>query len=282
LENTLKDAQEELRRMQEEWQKKYTAREEGLIKERDLLAEAVRELQAKTVAQALEKEKPPPPAGEAVHVEDLIFGLAHQIRTPLAVMQSFAETFVAQRWMRKSRREAFQALLRSIETIQHRIDVLTEFSHPIQLNKRPVNLNALMEKTLLLVQDKCRDQEIRVKIRPLADLAELSLDPDQLRTAFLHVLFNSVEAMPHGGELEVEIQRDLAQGPAVRVKDTGMGIAPEKMSEVLRPFYSTKPGSMGIGLAVVRKILNAHGGGLQLTSEPGKGTEALCRFREIP
>jgi hypothetical protein len=229
----------------------------------------------------------PAPAGQgsgwlAASLDNLVFGLAHQVRTPLAVMRSFAESQLSRRWITREQRQTFEAFLRSVQTIGQRLDVFVELCRPVNLRAKETDVAALVDKALVLVSEKCRHQKIQVKAHKGDPVPAIRLDAEQLTTAFLHILFNAIEAMPQGGELAVRLQwKPDTREAAVIFKDSGPGISKDVLQEMEKPFFSTKSDGLGLGLTLTRKILKAHGGDLELSSEPAAGTQAVCRFREI-
>jgi signal transduction histidine kinase len=105
----------------------------------------------------------------------------------------------------------------------------------------------------------------------LATSAPVDGDENQLRQAFLNLLRNAAEAMPEGGTLEVELLRQAGQA-RVRIRDTGTGIAADNLPRIFDPFFSTKHGGTGLGLALTQQIIGEHGGRIEVDSELGAGT----------
>jgi signal transduction histidine kinase len=100
-------------------------------------------------------------------------------------------------------------------------------------------------------------------------------DAELLKTCFLNLMINAVDAMPGGGLLSVAVRRRDGGEPAglvVEVSDTGHGMAPDAVRSAFEPYFSTKDTGLGLGLALTRKIVEDHGGGIELDSEPGRGT----------
>jgi len=102
-------------------------------------------------------------------------------------------------------------------------------------------------------------------------------DPELLKTCFLNLMINAVDAMPGGGDLRVDVRRARETGAdalAITVTDTGAGMSPEDVRAAFEPYFSTKDAGLGLGLALTRKILADHGGSITLESAPGRGTTA--------
>ncbi len=147
----------------------------------------------------------------------------------------------------------------------------------MRLDTRPCRVDDVLREVAELVDHKARDQGIALGIATAADFPETLADPELLKTCFLNLMINAVDAMPKGGVLSVEA------GPAretggdvllVTVSDTGQGMTPDEIRTAFEPYFSTKETGLGLGLALTRKIVSDHGGSIALESAPGQGTRA--------
>jgi signal transduction histidine kinase len=110
----------------------------------------------------------------------------------------------------------------------------------------------------------------------------VAADEHQLRQALLNLLRNAAEAMPRGGRLRVAVTEEPSGQAALVITDTGEGIAPEHLGKVFDPFFSTKDGGTGLGLALTHQIVTEHGGAITVESEPGRGTTFTVRLPILP
>lgn len=140
-------------------------------------------------------------------------------------------------------------------------------------------LNALVREVLQLTSPGMARHHVDLHMRLQADLPLVLADPNQLQQVFLNLIANALDAMPTGGELSVETASaavDVASTTQVlvRIRDTGSGIAPEHLHKLFTPFFTTKNAGQGtgIGLAVCRQIMHAHGGNIEAQSQPGVGS----------
>jgi PAS domain S-box-containing protein len=140
-------------------------------------------------------------------------------------------------------------------------------------DREPVDLNALLGQVLALTRKQCQQGQVKVIWQESDDLPLLMLVPDWVRQVFLNLVLNAVEAMALGGVLRVSVVR-TAEPPGVEVAftDTGPGIAPENLSHVFDPFYTTKPKGLGLGLYVSHNIVEGHRGHIEVESRLGEGT----------
>jgi signal transduction histidine kinase len=175
-------------------------------------------------------------------------------------------------------------VLQKLERVRkesHRLEGLLEdflrFVRVERLSTRPVDLNAVVED----VMDFCEPQALAQNIVTRAQLADglprTWLDVDLFKQALLNLIQNAQHAMPEGGELIFRTHHD-GDAVALDLIDTGVGMPPEVQDRVFEAFFSTRPRGTGLGLATVRRIIEAHGGTITLRSEPGKGTQFTIRL----
>ena len=159
------------------------------------------------------------------------------------------------------------------------------YARPAQLNKKQCDLHELLKETLALLQkgsDFCGT--VKVSTRFAAKKCQVDVDIDQMRQVFWNLAINAVQAMPAEGKLDVTTQRviprrrtdqeDYLKQSWVRVsfKDTGCGIAREDHDKIFYPFYTTKDKGSGLGLSIVHRIVEDHGGRIHVQSQVGEGT----------
>jgi two-component system sensor histidine kinase HydH len=142
-----------------------------------------------------------------------------------------------------------------------------EFGRPLELNRRMVALGPLIDGVLALVSAKAEHERVAI-VRELEALPELELDPDFMRTCLYNLLLNAFQAMPAGGTLTLRTREESGQ-LALTVADTGTGIPREQLAKVFDPFFTTKSEGLGLGLALIKRIVEEHGGRVGIESEPG-------------
>jgi signal transduction histidine kinase len=194
-------------------------------------------------------------------------GIAHEVRNPLAAMDGFA-ALLARRLREPAETELLDGIRREIEALNGIVTTFSRFARSPLLHRRPVDLRALLGE--LLPYFAGRDVEI---VLDLDGVPPLTADPDEIRTVFANLLRNAVEAQPEGGAVVVEASYDPERRVhRVRVRDRGPGIAPELASRIFNPFFTTKAEGTGMGLALVHRIVTAHGGSVRLVAQEGPGT----------
>jgi hypothetical protein len=206
--------------------------------------------------------------------------LAHEIRNPLnsiSLTIDHVRTRLAPE--DETRRDEFQALMATLKSEVTRLNRLVgdflSSGQPARLDPRPCDVGAVVRETAALVEHKARDQAIVVEVDAPPSLPATVADPELLKTCFLNLVLNAFEAMPGGGRLSLAVRLEGppdARAIAVLVSDTGVGMSAEAAAIAFEPYFSTKETGVGLGLALVRRIVEGHGGRAELDSTPGQGT----------
>ena len=212
-------------------------------------------------------------------------GVAHEVRNPLGGIRGAAEILAARASDAKTI-DAAELIVREVDRIATLVDDLMVFSHGEDLRLAPVNIHFLLDGVLDLLAMDPLGARVRVERRFDPSIPELLADGDRLTQVFLNLARNALqamEAMEKGGELAITTRMSLdhhlfsageehAPTLLVELKDDGAGIPPALLERLATPFFTTRPGGTGLGLAVSRHWVARHGGTLRLESTPGEGT----------
>jgi signal transduction histidine kinase len=211
-------------------------------------------------------------AEQLAAVGELAATIAHEVRNPLAGMKAALEVLRSELSI-KANREIVDELLAQIARLENLVRDLLTFARPTALTVQPCPLHDVLDRLLRSYQDGADVAGITVQRIYGPGTGTVEADPQQLEQVFLNLIHNAFQAMEHGGTLTVAT---YAEPGAVRVRfaDTGKGISPAELQRVFQPFYTTKHRGSGLGLPIVKKIVQAHGGTVEIESEPGRGTAA--------
>jgi len=229
--------------------------------------------------------QPHPPTAEEVNkklveqyteIATLAGGLAHEIKNPLSTirlnMELLAEDFAEADSPRDRRASAKVAVVqRECLRLQNLLDDFLNFAKLRTLRLEASDLNGEIERLLDFFAPKAKEAGIEVTCYLDPDLPSVVLDREAFHGALFNLVLNAQQAMPQGGQLVVRT-KPTASGVALELIDTGTGMDAETCSRVFNAFFSTKPGGSGLGLPTTRKIVEAHGGGIRVQSELGRGT----------
>jgi two-component system sensor kinase FixL len=207
--------------------------------------------------------------------------LAHELKTPLSGMMLSATRL--KKALKK--RDDAGKLVAITEQLESAISTLSEtVSHASGMIRKPVlelkdtDLNETIEEALTLFEPRAEGQGVRILREYAARLPMVKADGNVLMRAFLNLIENALDVMPASGILRLETRKAGDDHVEAVVSDTGPGIDPEKAESLFQPFFSEKKGGTGLGLAVVRKIVELHEGTVSLRPAGGRGTEAVVRF----
>jgi signal transduction histidine kinase len=203
-------------------------------------------------------------------VGKLAAGVAHSIRNPLTSVKM--RLFSMERTLKLAppQREDFEVISEEIRHIDTIVRNFLEFSRPPKLKMQEVSPSDVVDQTLQLLRHRLELYGVKVNLQREQPLPEIWADPDQLKEVLANLMVNACEAMVGGGT--ITIQESWAdspdQGVVIRLSDTGPGIPQSIQDKVFQPFYSTKEEGTGLGLSIATRIIEDHGGRLDL--QPGE------------
>ncbi|MHB0997391.1 MAG: ATP-binding protein [Elusimicrobiales bacterium] len=210
--------------------------------------------------------------------EELVAGVAHQIANSISIIRSHAE-FCAEAPESEGARESLNVIVRNIVTLQKRIDTIMNFSRPVIPQRSPERLSSVVSEVLTAMRSSGRLKGVKVKHKGGEKMKLVNLDRVRFASALEQLLQNSAEAMPSGGEISVSFSSEGGR-QRLEITDTGEGVEKKNMGTIFHPFFTTRPGKMGLGLTLARNVVRAHGGTLELASEHGKGATAVIELPE--
>ncbi len=213
---------------------------------------------------------------------ELAAGAAHEIRNPLTAIRSTIQYLSKDFNADTAKKEMMDELISEVERINKIVQGLLSFARPSELNTSEVNIEQLINQTLLLVTNTLRKQNIEVEFEYFADNTTIQADTEQLKQVFLNIILNAVEAMSENTSdclrtLIISIEKGATINANSRYliisfEDTGKGIEQKDIENVFNPFFTTKEEGTGLGLAICYGIVKRHDGEIEIKSMPGKGT----------
>ncbi len=195
--------------------------------------------------------------------------LAHEIRNPLAAMRGSAQILAEEASASSTQGRLANILLRESDRLSGLVDEFLRFARPAAPVLSECELERLMVETLeMLASDPLTNGvELETDLRPVA----MKVDPDQLRQVLINLLRNAFAAA-QGGTVRVSLEASK-EGAWIRIWDSAGAIAPEHLSRLFEPFFTTRAGGTGLGLSTAQSIVRAHGGRIEVSSSRQQGTE---------
>ncbi len=196
--------------------------------------------------------------------------VAHEIRNPLSTIGGFARSIVRDPSDTERTARSAQIIVDEVDRLEELLSSLLDFSRPDSLTMQRLALWPLVQSVLDMTAEEREKAGITLVTEVADDLPEVDVDPHQFRQVLFNVLRNAAEAMPQGGTLTVRAA-PTQHGLALSVQDTGGGIDEQSLEHIFDKFFTTKPTGTGLGLALARKILDAHGARIEVDSAPDQG-----------
>ena len=207
--------------------------------------------------------------------------VGHDLRNPLQTV--IGELFLAKKEVESLvESEAKNNLNESIQAIEEQavymdkiVSDLQAFVQPVRVDKKSFSLKVLANEILASV---ITGKNIKVKMQIKDDFPQIKADLQLIKRVLINLVTNSAQAMPDGGILTLTGQVNPQGQVFVTVKDTGVGIPNNIKNQIFTPLFTTKPRGQGFGLAVCKRVIEAHGGTISFESTEGKGTEFTIQF----
>ncbi|MCK8604204.1 ATP-binding protein [Desulfoferrobacter suflitae] len=207
----------------------------------------------------------------------LAAGVAHEIRNPLSSIKGFA-IILATRCKEDERSSGLAAVMeKEVDRLDRVITDLLEFSRPTELNKETFSCRELIRHSLQLVEKQAGDQGVSIQWQIDPEDLQVELDADRFAQVLLNLYLNALQAMETGGALK--INSFMRSNEVIfQISDSGTGIAAEHLPHLFDPYFTTKPRGVGLGLANVHKLVEAHRGTIEVESLAGQGTTFTVRL----
>ncbi len=198
-------------------------------------------------------------------------GMAHEIKNPLAALVAMTQMLPENSSDEEFMRDYREMVPRQLERINRIVENLLKAGEGPKLEKKDVDVNSIIAEVLELNAGLGRKHGVEVLCR-LAPLPAVHADPGQLQLVFSNLVLNAMQAMPDGGRLEIAGWESSGR-IFVQVADKGIGIPADKLDKIFDPFFSLRDGGIGLGLFTAYRIIQEHGGMIEVESQIGKGTK---------
>ncbi|MEJ2033153.1 MAG: HAMP domain-containing sensor histidine kinase [Deltaproteobacteria bacterium] len=205
---------------------------------------------------------------------EMALRVAHGVRNPAIIISGLVKRIAKDLEECGAGQKYFKKVQEETKKLESLVEKLESVQPGHQLHFSPQELNGLVEETLEIVQPEADDKGVALLLDRASAALTFQGNPHLVKMAILHVLRNAIEACSHGDTIQVSTAL-VSRGVIVIIKDNGPGIPREVLEHVFEPFYSTKKGETGLGLAHVRQIIEEHLGSVEINSREGEGTEVV-------
>jgi two-component system sensor histidine kinase HydH len=211
-------------------------------------------------------------AEQLAAVGQVAAGVAHELRNPLTSVKMLVQTGLEGEPPAGLPAEDLGIIEHEIRRMEACIQMFLDFARPPSAERRRTDLLAVVRRSVALVEGRARRQKVAIKTDLPPAPVELLIDGEQIHQVLVNLILNAFDAMPHGGELRLEVRPTSEPlGARVRLHDTGPGIAGPVLARLFEPFVSGKETGLGLGLSICRRLLEAHGGSITGENAPDGG-----------
>ncbi len=216
-------------------------------------------------------------------IGELAAGIAHEIKNPIAGIGGAIQILMEELPAGDHRREIFEEILKQIERIDQDVKDLLSYARTAKPTLEEHDINKVIQQAVFLVRDRAAQQGVDVRTRVGENIPPVEIDEKQIQQVLVNLCLNAIQAMPDGGTLYIASSMEEGEKAATFVKlevsDTGRGIPSKNISKIFTPFFTTRHTGTGLGLPISQKIINQHGGTIEVKSKPGDGT---CFTLKLP
>jgi len=211
-------------------------------------------------------------------IGELAAFIAHEINNPLTSVMGYASLILGEMDASDPRRADLEIIEKEALRARAIVRDLLGYARQTDAVMGPTFVNAALDAVLPLVRQRADGAHVTISTAFEPQLPAIMGDNNQLKQVFINLLNNAIDAMPKGGTVQVETRtvHGNGTGPQVEIafRDTGVGISPEQLSKIFDPFFTTKKAGQGtgLGLPITKRIVERHGGSVDVISVPGKGT----------
>lgn len=243
----------------------------------------------KDVTELLDLERRVRVADKLAGLHTLSAGVAHELRNPLSAID--LNLHLLEQEMRGGDRASstldkyLQVLNAETRRLSAILDNFMKFARPGSLRLHPVDTQKVLSHIMSLLQYEAQDRHIQLITKTPDTLPALMGDETEISQVLVNVIVNAFQAMPNGGVCHVIVRgvtADEKEWVELTVQDNGIGIRNEELSRLFEPFFTTKAAGSGLGLAIAYRIVQDHGGTIQVSSAPGSGTAVVIKLPAVP
>jgi two-component system sensor histidine kinase HydH len=203
---------------------------------------------------------------------EMVAAVSHQIRTPLGIISSTAELLKRKLGPMDPQDQLTDLIVQEAKRLNTIVTDFLNSARPPTPNLMPCNVDDILEKNLRFLAPETEKNGYKIHKRLATHIGQIQADPGLLYEAFLNILMNAMQAMPEGGTITVELA-DRQDTLTIVFSDEGKGIPDDILKKIWQPFFTTKDKGSGLGLPVVRKIVEGHGGTVRIENGPLKGVQ---------
>ena len=201
-------------------------------------------------------------------------GVSHEIRNPLGIIRSTAELMGDMPQTEEARKRLSGVIVEESNRLNNIVTQFLDFAHPREPMFEDCYLEQILEKNLVALQPELDKGNISINNNLDGRSFKLKADTEMLYSAFLNIFINAIQSMEKGGSINLGI-REEKDHYEIDIADTGCGISKKDLTNIFNPFFTTKVKGSGLGLSIVKNIIEGHNGSIHIESKEGEWTKVI-------
>ncbi|MCF6282062.1 MAG: ATP-binding protein [Candidatus Polarisedimenticolaceae bacterium] len=197
--------------------------------------------------------------------------LTHEMRNPLASIKLALSGLRGSDYLQQRDRQRVNLVLGEVDRLNGMLSETLDYARPIQLSEKPGHLDHLLDRVLELEEPLLTQKKIQISRQVCSDSPAIRLDAGKMQQVLLNLIKNAIEASPTGGEISIVLRRE-GQKVILELINGGTPMESETVARAFEPFFTTKPKGTGLGLGLVKRIVEEHGGEVTIQSDSRTGT----------
>lgn len=210
-------------------------------------------------------------AAKLAVVGEMAAAMSHEVRTPLGIMRSSADVLLREPQLSEDGREVLGFIISETERLNKLVSALIDTARPRPPNKTPLDLQAHLQHVVAMLQKQAQAKQIQLTLHA-SQAVVVDADRDQMTQVLVNLLMNAFQILPEGGQVALQLEADDAHAH-MTVADNGPGVPPAQQDHLFEAFFTQRAGGVGLGLAVVKQIIEAHDGTISYSTSPWQGAQ---------
>jgi signal transduction histidine kinase len=207
----------------------------------------------------------------------MVAGVSHEIKNPLGIIQSTSELLTSMPNADEKQKRLSRVITEESIRLNRIVTDFLDFARPHNLNLSECQIQEVIRKNITFLKSELESKGIVVNDKMNSRSFKLKADDDLLYRALMNIFINSIQAIDNAGTITVNVEEEKG-GYRIEIEDTGSGITKENMKKIFNPFFTTKEKGTGLGLPIVRKIVEGHQGTIDVESQEGTGTKVTIHL----
>lgn len=233
--------------------------------------QALHQTFTKMAADLAESEQQLTRAAKLAVVGEMAAAMSHEVRTPLGIMRSSADVLKREPSLSDDGREVLGFIISETERLNKLVTTLIDSARPRLPSKTPLELQSHLQHVCDMLQKQAQDKHIQLSLYAPEPVI-IPVDQDQMTQVMVNLIINAIQILPEYGQVIVSLSHD-SQFAQISVADNGPGVPPPQQAHLFEAFFTQRAGGVGLGLAVVKQIVEAHGGTITYSTSPWQGAQ---------